>query len=268
MRYSIGEFADLLGVTVDTLRLYEKHNIITSIRDDNNHYRYFDDLDARNLLMSRWYRSMGIPLKDVRGLINDSSLDKVVGKLSKREADLEEEIRKNTLLLNKIAEINQGLAETKASINVCQIKKMPGIYRLKQTNINHLIDADFIKGAVGKWMNMLPYIFYSFEIEREEMLAEEEYFDYSWGLAISEEDADPAYFQADNNMEYIAPKLYLSSVIFSETEDPLTRKSLKFMIDYLAENHYSIQGDIIGKIIFTGVKEGVRSSYLDVNIPI
>lgn len=39
MKYSIGEFAEIIGVTTDTLRLYEKYNIITPTRDEKNNYR-------------------------------------------------------------------------------------------------------------------------------------------------------------------------------------------------------------------------------------
>ncbi|WP_340008072.1 MerR family transcriptional regulator [Paenibacillus sp. FSL K6-0276] len=53
MKYCIGEFASILGVTADTLRLYEKHDIVRPTKDNSNNYRYFNDLDVRDLLMSR-----------------------------------------------------------------------------------------------------------------------------------------------------------------------------------------------------------------------
>ena len=33
MKYTIGKFSEILGVTVDTLRLYEKRGIIKPIKD-------------------------------------------------------------------------------------------------------------------------------------------------------------------------------------------------------------------------------------------
>lgn len=94
MKYSIGEFAEIIGVTTDTLRLYEKYNIITPTRDEKNNYRYYDDLDARDILMSRWFRSLQIPLEDVATIINDPSKEKILNKIIKTEENLKKEIKK------------------------------------------------------------------------------------------------------------------------------------------------------------------------------
>jgi len=101
MKYCISEFAALIGVTVDTLRLYEKRGIIRPIKDNKNNYRYFSDLDARDVLMSRWYRSINIPLQDAAILTKECSLETIIKKIKESQLNLEEEIRKNTILLNK-----------------------------------------------------------------------------------------------------------------------------------------------------------------------
>lgn len=108
MKYCIGEFSSLLGITRDTLRLYEKHGIVRPVKDHNNSYRYFNDLDARDLLMSRWYRSLQIPLQDVAELIKHSSIDAVSAKLKASRGQLEAEIRKSAMLLNKLDEAEPG----------------------------------------------------------------------------------------------------------------------------------------------------------------
>ena len=72
LKYMIGYFASILGLTTDTLRLYEKHDIVSPQKDDHNHYRYFSDLDARNLLMSRWFRSAEMSLQETVVLVNES----------------------------------------------------------------------------------------------------------------------------------------------------------------------------------------------------
>lgn len=40
MGYSIGEFSEITGLTIDTLRFYEKQEIIRPDRDDNNRRVY------------------------------------------------------------------------------------------------------------------------------------------------------------------------------------------------------------------------------------
>lgn len=268
MKYSIGEFAELLGVTVDTLRLYERHGIIKPIKDHKNNYRYFDDLDARNLLMSRWYRSMQIPLQDVADLTKEASLEDSVEKIRRMELHLKEEIRKSTALLSKIIEIDEDIKKIEAALNKCVIKKVPGMYRLKQTRGNTLLTDDFRRAIVSKWMNMLPYAFYSFRIDSKIFSSGEKCLEYSWGIAISEDEINNFDVEINEHIEYIGPQTCLSTVIATPHGEYILRDSLQFMVDHIAENDYCITGDIIGRIIITEKINGQSRSYLEVNIPI
>lgn len=268
MKYCIGEFAEILGVTADTLRLYEKYNIIKPNKDIKNNYRYFNDMDARNLLMSRWYRSMQIPLQDVAVLTQHSSFDDIVNKINERQEKLEEEIKKSTMLLNRIVKINAELNRIKFSINKCEKKKIPGIYRLKQTNKNLLVKDERIIDSVSAWMNLLPYTFFSFKIEGKTIFSEEDHFDYNWGLAIYEDEIHSFDIEINENIEYFGPETCISSVIISWHREGIMKKSLQFMIDYIKDNGYSIAGDITGKILLNEKIDGESISYLEVNIPV
>lgn len=268
MRYSIGEFAQILGVTADTLRLYEKLGIISPIKDSKNNYRYFNDLDARNLLLSRWYRSMEIPLQEVAILTKNASLNDIAHKINEMQVNLEDEIKKSTMLLNKIKEIKDEIIGIEVSLNRCKKKRMPGIYRLKQTNQNTLIDDDFLRSMSNTWMNILPYSFYSFRIERKELLSGEDFFEYSWGLAIFEDEIQNFDLEINENVEYLTPKTYITSVIAHPYDENIMRDSLEFMLDHIKEHNYSITGDIIGRILLKEKINGINITYLEVNIPI
>ncbi|ULO05822.1 MerR family transcriptional regulator [Paenibacillus sp. 19GGS1-52] len=269
MKYCIGEFASILGVTSDTLRLYEKHDIVRPIKDNSNNYRYFDDLDARDLLMSRWYRSMQIPLQDVALLIKDASSEHIIEKFQETQLNLEAEIKRSTMLLNKIIEINNEFKQIERSLNICTLKEVPGIYRLRQTHKNDLLINDYLKDTVNEWMNMLPFSFYSFRIENSDILSEANTCcDYNWGLSLLEDEVHKLNVEIDENVEYISPTTCISAVIACSGEESIRRDSLQFMLDYLEEHQYSIAGDIVGKIILTEKIEGESRTYLEVNIPI
>lgn len=269
MNYSIGEFAALMGVTMDTLRLYEKHNIIKPIKDDRNHYRYFNDLDARALLQSRLYRSMEIPLSDVAALIGNSSLRDLIEQTEKTQLKLEEEIRRKSRLLRRLQEITADYKRAEASINQCQIKNMPGIYRIRQTEQNNLLHNGLLKNSVSQWMDKLPYAFRSFVITSQEFLAQKMNLSHSWGLALSERDFHDFGMEMSENVEYYGPKTCVSSIILSPPrEELLGRDALQIMTDYLKENNHAIAGDIIGKLILSESGADKNKSYLEINIPI
>lgn len=269
VKYCIGEFASILGVTADTLRLYEKHDIVRPTKDNSNKYRYFNDLDARDLLMSRWYRSMGIPLPEVATLMKESSLEQVMGRMQETESNLEEEIKRKTMLLKKMNEIHNELRELDSSLYTCKLKQLPGMYRLKQTDKNALLKNDIVKSLVNTWMDLLPYAFYSFRIEDTGIFfSENNNFNYSWGLTLLEDEAQQFEMDSEEYAEYISPSLCISATILCTDEKYITKNSLQFMFDYIEANHYSISGDVVGKLLLTEKIEGHNRSYLEVNIPI
>lgn len=159
MKYCIGEFSSLLGITRDTLRLYEKHDIVRPVKDRHNSYRYFNDLDARDLLMSRWYRSLQIPLQDVASLIQNASLDDILNKMEQSKRELEEEIRKSTMLLHKLDELSREVQNLEGRLYRCTLGDRPGLYRLKQTDKNHLLNTKGLEGTINALMEVLPYSF-------------------------------------------------------------------------------------------------------------
>ncbi|ASA24792.1 MerR family transcriptional regulator [Paenibacillus donghaensis] len=268
MKYSIGEFASILGVTADTLRLYEKHDIIRPVKTEHNNYRYFNDLDARNLLSSRWYRSMQIPLQSVTELINDAPSKQVVTSIDTAKLQLEAEIKRSTMLLEKISEIHDELKLISESFGTCRIRQMPGIYRIQQTDKNQLLQKDRLRRTVHSWMELLPFTFYSFLIKNPEHICVDGGLDYSWGLALLESDQKKLDVCLNDCIEYLQPAACISSVIVTCWKENLERAAFQFMLDYARENGYTLTGDIYGKILFTEHVGTVNTTYLEINIPV
>lgn len=269
MEYNIGEFSALLGITRDTLRLYEKHNIVQPSKDEKNRYRYFDDFDARDLLMSRWYRSLQLPLQSVADMMQQSTLDRIREEVGDSRHNLQAQIRRSTMLLGKIDEIYRELESLEATMNQCHIKTRPGMYRLKQTKKNRLLRNDVLKWDVTTWMELLPFTFYSFRIESGETDADEQDdWDYSWGLSLMEDDVRSLEVIVPEHAEYLPPAIGISATIRVHQKENISRSSLSFMFDYLRNNGYSLRGDIVGRIIVNEKREKQTWYYLEVYMAI
>jgi DNA-binding transcriptional MerR regulator len=267
MKYTIREFAELLGVTVDTLRLYEKHGIIKPTKDKRNSYRYFTDFDARNMLMSRWYRSLEFSMQEAASLTGSADPDSIIEKVKDRKKQLEEEIKKKTMLLQKMSEINLEYEEINHRLEKCSLKELPGVYRIKQTEKNSLRKDSSLTEIVEEWMKYLPFTFFSFHIDRQEVINKNNCFDYNWGLALFEEDARRLQLKPDEGVEYLPPANCVSSLIISSS-DYITKDSIIFMLEYIKEKGYKINGDIFGKIVLTETSNTLRHTYIEVNIPV
>lgn len=123
MTYTIGEFSELTGFSIDTLRYYEKQGIIVPKRDENNR-RIFDEKDREWLAFIRKLKLTGMKLKDIQTysqlryegeetvqarltlLLDQSEL------LNQQKKEIEQHI---DFLQNKIAIYQQMLAEQKKS---------------------------------------------------------------------------------------------------------------------------------------------------------
>lgn len=65
MSYSIGEFSVLTGVSIDTLRYYEKERLITVERNGGGRRRY-TDADARWIAFIKRLKETGMPIREIR----------------------------------------------------------------------------------------------------------------------------------------------------------------------------------------------------------
>jgi DNA-binding transcriptional MerR regulator len=268
LKYTIGDFSKILGITVDTLRLYEKCGIVKPIKNKENNYRYFNDLDARNLLLSKWYRSMEISLNDVTNLVNNPTIEKITQKIKETELDLKEKIKMNTLLLNKISKIKKDIIEIQYSLYQFKIKKLPGIYRLKQTDKDSLLENNSLKDVANSWINSFPYSFHSCRLDKKSFF-EENYLNYNWGLAIFEDEMQYFDLTINDATEYISAQTYLSTILLAtDSEEYLSKSSIQFIIDYLSQNNYTVVGDIIGKLIITEKVNLKDQTYIELDIAI
>ena len=65
MEYTSGQFANLMGVSLDTLRYYEKEGLIKPNRKENNH-RIYTDNDINWMQFIKRLKDTGMPIKEIK----------------------------------------------------------------------------------------------------------------------------------------------------------------------------------------------------------
>lgn len=65
MSYSIGEFSNISGVSIDTLRYYEKEQLIVVERDDGGRRRY-TDADIQWMAFIKRLKETGMPIRQIQ----------------------------------------------------------------------------------------------------------------------------------------------------------------------------------------------------------
>lgn len=94
-KLSIGEMAKLRGVTVETLRHYDKIGLLKPFHiDPETGYRYYSISQYEVLGTIKELRSIGFSLEEIKQFLTDRNVKKSVQLLQKSMASIQEEIKK------------------------------------------------------------------------------------------------------------------------------------------------------------------------------
>lgn len=105
MTYRIGEVSKLLGLPVETIRYYEKEQIIAPKRQENSDYRTYETWDIFFLMECMRYRSFDISLKDISKMLHNDSLDFFVERIGFKQQVIDEKLRYYQMLERKISRL-------------------------------------------------------------------------------------------------------------------------------------------------------------------
>ena len=102
--YSIGEVSKITGLSISTLRYYDKNGILPNIKRNSSFNREFDDKDLEALKVIQCLKVSGMQLKDIKLFMKwisqgNKTLDKRLDMFVKQEEAIK----------NQINELNNAL---------------------------------------------------------------------------------------------------------------------------------------------------------------
>jgi DNA-binding transcriptional MerR regulator len=92
----IGEFARIVGITPNSLRVYDKKGIFSPAMRGNgseNDYRYYAPMQITTIKMIRVLTKIGVPLRTIREMAASRTPEKLIKLLRKQKEELAGEIR-------------------------------------------------------------------------------------------------------------------------------------------------------------------------------
>lgn len=98
MAYTISEIAQIMGVSVHTLRYYDKEGLFPSVKRVNG-IRIFEDKDFQWLRVLNCLRNINMPIKKMKEYVElcalgDASLEDRLEMILEQEKSIDEQIRK------------------------------------------------------------------------------------------------------------------------------------------------------------------------------
>lgn len=270
MSYKIGEVAKLLDISVDTIRFYEKENILNPHRKNDSKYRIYETWDLFFLMECLKYRSMNFSVKDISQVIHKESMEYYTKKLQSKRDVLREEI-KTKLQLDSYMEKYQQKIET-AVLNKGNFwfQKTPAKYYISYTTSHNDIYQDIDKNQklFPVWLKYFPFVEFGQNISREIVNNIQLANQCEWSLVIEKKYADLMKIPLDDSVKTIPEQLCLMTIVDAGNKGDMTDSLLKPALQYIKHSSYQISGDILGNLLVRTHEKNQFCRYLEMMIPV
>lgn len=240
MTYKTQQVADLLGISAEALKNYERSGIIKPARDRNSGYRQFSYMDICSLIRVKMYREFGFSLKDIEIMINDMDLDKTLELLESRKQLLNHE----TLLLSEsIRSLDSMISQLKDVESLCDriiIKSEPAFYRLEFSKNGVLNYNPHTVSLVREWMSYSPFLRFSSRYRGKDVYG---------GLRMDACYASLFCLEEDPLIHYYPESLCLSTIVKEGDRQYTNYDCLNQLKEFSEEHRFILDEDFIGHTI-------------------
>lgn len=130
--YLIGDVAEMMGISRDTLRFYERRGII-SVKKRANGYRYFSDEDIVKLCSVMYSRKMDIGLEEIENIWKEDGSYRTIGQITERKiSEEEEEIRRHKQILTRLRMTQSDCRKIEEHLDKISLAPFPKAYLVKK----------------------------------------------------------------------------------------------------------------------------------------
>lgn len=123
--FLIGELAKLFNISTDTLRHYDKIDLLKPNCDAVNKYRFYSVRSFFKLSRILFFKNLDISLLDIKKYMNNKNTNNLMTLLKNKEEEIDIKINKLVNLKNKINTKLELLGNIKHELNIVKIKRLP-----------------------------------------------------------------------------------------------------------------------------------------------
>jgi len=122
--YTIGQVANFLGVSRDTLKFYEEKELVKPKQNKENGYRKYNHFDIYDITTVNFYREIDIEIKKIQELRKSKSIEGIHSILEEKEREVLQEIEYKKLLLKKLQIVKKDCEKIKQFLGQYIVKEM------------------------------------------------------------------------------------------------------------------------------------------------
>ncbi|AIQ48484.1 hypothetical protein R70723_23125 [Paenibacillus sp. FSL R7-0273] len=259
--YTIGQIAEILGISKDKLRYYEEKEIIKPVQNGCNHYRQYDSDDIDNALAIEYYRSLDLDFKTIRKLHMDSDTASIKNILNEKYEAVVTEIARMSHIAKRIAEAKQHLLDIEKNLNCYSLRSMAPVEILGQL-------SDFRAYEEFKTIHNNREILEDEPIFKslKRLITFDEEGIQSGSMLVTKAVEDGRAAGARKLVQY--DRCVYTILEDKSQDDHLLEHHFLKSQSWMKDNHYKPQGTAIIGMLSVGHSEGRLRTYLEVYIPV
>ena len=249
------EMCDLLGVSAQVIRLYEKYGAIHSFKLEENGYRYYYFEDVGPAIYTRTLRKMGVPLPEAARLVNGTTLEQLKQVMDENAAEVERTIRREQAILEHCRQMKQVAAYCETHLHQYGKCTRPPLWFLPCEQEGKLRQDKAGRALLRRWSECYPFVRYCPMTPKEGLGPQTV---SRIGLCVFDEDREFVDGVEDSLVERLAPIKCVGGVtcVSDETTDYYSVVSRG--LDYMREHGVSLTGDIYSVLLAAGIKRQDR----------
>ncbi len=247
--FLVGELATLFDISSDTLRYYDKINLIRPDTIGENGYRYYSVRSFFKLSRILFLKDLGIPLEEIKDYMEQKNTSKLVQMLEQKQIDIEHKIQRCLNLNAKIQQKLDLLSRSKEGLHKIQIKHLPERYGFFLSSSNQRAE-DQMKATLKSHQHLLKNSSWIQEGQiytcvRQTALQSRNFQEFEYLFELAEVDLP----QSENvlGVEHLPSSDYACLLFIG----PYSHIDAYYhqLLDYIEEHHYEIAGPSIEKNI-------------------
>ena len=263
MEYNIKEVSNILNISREMSRYYEKKGMISPKRKEENNYRSYDTMDIFFLMEAIQYQGWNINIKSIRGLKEDNYYDQIVDYLVKYQEELVKEIDYKTLLSERISQVTERNKMARFNMGNYWVKRIPERY------LFHVVTGE---GDNYERINLpeeISKVLYS----DTNIPFWDVYFEYRdgkelWGLSFEKRYFDQLKILNKDNLRYIPEEYCLCTNVNLGAIGSFNKNFYADALNYLEKKGYRQKGRLTALLIGRGMVEDGFYRLIELHIPI
>lgn len=259
---TIHEVSEILGISTDAIRHYEKEGLIHPLRDDTNKYRYYNNTMLHTLMGISLYRQIGVSVSEIKELFQINNFNDIFPHISSLIEGTEQEIALLDTKLKKLRIIKVHLEQIENNLSTISIKSLEKRYVLSKSD-SVVKSWEFTKAVMKN-----PYFSYGHISSIIDCNRLHEPDSFSFEFVIREPVMQILPEAAKNEIIDVHPACDCLYTIIKSTDKMETFPDLSFIYEYACKQNIKLSNIIQCFFVYTLINDGIAENYYEIYIEI